>query len=744
MDERLASRDIVLIGAGHTNMHIVRMWKMAPIPDTRLTLISPFSRATYSGMLPGTLAGLYEPDEMAIDLYRFAAPNGVRVIIEEVVGLDPDRRRVNFANRPPIRFDVASVGIGSVPAGADRWASCAAFLPIKPMATFGDRFKTRLDDLQKSKPKKGIEEPLQVVVVGGGAAGVEVTLCLEARLPTQGLAAQATLVDSGDTVLRGYLPGTIRRVTDHFARRQIAIRSNVRVANVADDCVKLSDGTAIDADIVVWATGATPPALIENISLAKGDDGFLAVRDTLQTIDDKPVFAVGDSATLIDSPVRKSGVYAVREGPFLWENLQRFLSGQTLKPYVPQPGFLSLLADGEGGSFLDYKGISTHGRWAWQLKDHIDRKFMRMYQKYESMEDMPVPASRSRREDQPRPTMRCRGCGGKAGAGVLRAALERIGEEHPSRQHNAVKHPEDAAMLDPKSPAEMITIDFFQGFMDDPWLVGRVAALNSLSDIWATGGKPTQALAMVQLQEGEPRQQTELLYQVLSGSLYEFDRCGVELLGGHTTESAELTVGFTVMGTLDGKPALLKSDAKPGDVLILTKALGTGTLLAGIPQARTRGEWVDSLLASMLKSNEAASVVAREVETNAVTDVTGFGLAGHLLEILDASNLDADIRLSDLPLLPGARELLEEGLESTLAPANREVAIRTKCSDDRMTSLPEFAALFDPQTSGGLLLSVSPEKERQLHDHLRETGVDAWTIGRFRETTTSPTLHLTE
>ncbi|MFT4560074.1 MAG: selenide,water dikinase, partial [Planctomycetaceae bacterium] len=381
MDERLASRDIVLIGAGHTNMHIVRMWKMAPIPDTRLTLISPFSRATYSGMLPGTLAGLYEPDEMAIDLYRFAAPIGVRVIVEEVVGLDPDRRRVNFANRPPIRFDVASVGIGSVPAEADRWTNRATFLPIKPMATFRDRLKTRLDDLRKSEPKKGIEEPLQVVVIGGGAAGVEVTLCLEARLRSQGLAARVSLVDSGDTVLRGYLPGTIKKVTNHLEKRQITIKSNVRVEAVTDDCLKLSDNTSVDADIVIWATGATPPALIKNIPLTKGDDGFLAVRDTLQTVDDKPVFAVGDSATLVDSPVRKSGVYAVREGPFLWENLQRFLSGQSLKPYVPQPGFLSLLADGEGSSFLDYKGISAHSRWAWQLKDHIDRKFMRMYQK---------------------------------------------------------------------------------------------------------------------------------------------------------------------------------------------------------------------------------------------------------------------------------------------------------------------------------------------------------------------------
>ena len=196
------------------------------------------------------------------------------------------------------------------------------------------------------------------------------------------------------------------------------------------------------------------------------------------------------------------------------------------------------------------------------------------------------------------------------------------------------------------------------------------------------------------------------------------------------------------MGTLDGKPALLKSDAQPGDVLIITKALGTGTLLAGIPQARTRGEWVDSLLASMVKSNETASIVARHAQANAVTDVTGFGLAGHLLEILDASELNAEVRLSDLPLLPGAKQLLQEGLESTLAPANRETSIRTKCADESMTNSPEFAALFDPQTSGGLLLSISPEEEHLLHNQLNDAGVDSWTIGRFLESSTQPVLHL--
>ena len=744
MDEKLASRDIVLIGAGHTNMHIVRMWKMDPIRDARLTLISPFSRATYSGMLPGTLAGLYEPDEMAIDLFRFAAPSGIRVIIDDAIGLDPDRRRVLLGMRPPIRFDVASVGIGSVPAEANRWSTSPAFLPIKPMATFRGRLQNRLDELQQSAPERGAEFPIRVVVVGGGAAGTEVTMCLDARLRSQGLNVATTLVDSGSRILRGYLPRTVDRVTSYLAQRSINIHPGVRVEEIAGTSLRLSNGQSLDADIVIWATGATPPPLINNIPLSKGDDGFLAVHNTLQTIDHESVFAVGDSATLVDSPVRKSGVYAVREGPFLWENLKRFLNNQPLMAYEPQPGFLSLLADGQGGAFLDYKGVSAHGRWAWRLKDHIDRKFMRMYQQYDSLEKMPAPRRNTAAETPARPTMRCRGCGGKAGAGVLRAALERIGSERPDKHHNAVEHPEDAAMLDPTSPAEMFTIDFFQGFMDDPWLIGRVAALNSLSDIWATGGSPTQALAMVQLQEGDPRQQTELLYQVLSGCLYEFDRCGVELLGGHTTESSELTVGFTVMGTLDGQPPLLKSGAKSGDVLILTKAIGTGTLLAGIPQARTRGEWVDSLLTSMLKANDVAAIAARKAEVHAVTDVTGFGLAGHLLEMLDASKLDADLSLSRLPLLPGANQLLLEGLESTLAPANRETAVRIECVDERMTSRPEFAALFDPQTSGGLLLSIASDRENLLHTQLRDAGVDAWTIGQFRETSTAPTLRLVE
>ena len=737
MDERLPSRDIVLVGAGHTNMHIVRMWRMNPLPDTRLTLVSPFSRATYSGMLPGTLAGLYEPEEMEVDLWRFVAPSGVRLIVDEAVRIDGEKRRVHFCERPSIRFDVASVGVGSMPAGGDRWRDVPCCIPIKPMATFRQRLAERLDSLRESDRGISGQSPVRAVVVGGGAAGVEICLCLEAILRRDGVAAEVSLVDSRPAILGGYLPGTIRRVTDELSRRGIRLQSGVRVEAVNAESLQLSDGEELPVDIVIWSTGAAPPPLIQNTDLPKANDGFLAVDRNLQSTSGYPVFAVGDSASLIHSPVAKSGVYAVREGPFLWENLRRFLRNQSLKPYPPQPGFLSLLADGDGGAFLNYKRIAASGRWCWKYKDHIDRKFMRMFQDYRPMA---MPTAVATPADESAPQMRCRGCGGKAGANVLHAAFERLRDSNAGNtqiKHRAFEAAEDAARLDPQSGTpDLISVDFFQPFLDDPWLVGRIAALNSLSDLWATGGRPTGALATVQLPVGSPQQQSELLAHLLAGSLTEFNAVNVELLGGHTIEGAELSIGFTVVGSLDGQQPLQKAGLRPGDLLVLTKPLGTGTLLAGIPQAHTRANWVDQLQSVMLTSNRRAAEIARSIGASAVTDITGFGLAGHLFEMLDASRVSAELSLQNIPLIDGFAELAAAGIESTLAPANQEIADRITVENNAITKLPQWAALFDPQTSGGLLLAVSPSRLPKLHN-AASNAFDVSVIGRATATKTA-------
>lgn len=703
MHQRPATHDLVLVGAGHTNMHIVRMFRMHPIPGVRLTVISPTGIAPYSGMLPGTLAGLYSPDDMVVDLYRAVEPSGMQLIVASATGLDPKKRRVYLQDRPPVRYDVCCVGIGSVPARRDLWARNERVLSIKPMATFLDRLDAQLGQLSGT-------EPIRVCIVGGGAAGTEVTFCLEAYLEKRGLSASVCLIDSGDEILSNYLPKTKQLAAREMSRRGIRVLTNRLVTDITASTLVFEDGEEEPADLVIWAAAAAPPEVLDQFALPKAEDGFLAVEKTLQSTDGSRVFVVGDTASFVQDPVPKAGVYAVREGPVLWDNIRRMLNNQPLVEYEPQSGFMSLLATGDGRAIGQYLGVSLHAGWVWKLKDYIDRRFMRMHQAYEPMD--PSAMSVEDQEDSA-PAMKCRGCGGKVGAGVLSAALERL-RETGSQSVNLME-PDDAAIIDlTGGPSNIVSVDFFQAFLSDPFLVGRVAALNALSDIWAMGADPTGALAMVTLPEAAPGLQTETLFQLLAGGVYELDRAGADLLGGHTIESPEMTIGYTTLGRMpDTREPFRKSGVREGDRLILTRPLGTGTLLAGIGECLTRSEWMHSLLTHMLVSNQSAAAIARDFEIVAATDVTGFGLAGHLLEMLTASNLAASLHLDEIPLHDGFEELTAAGIRSTLYESNRDAAQ----NDGAARELPNAAAvhaLFDPQTSGGLLLAVPPAKADEV------------------------------
>jgi selenide,water dikinase len=553
-----------------------------------------------------------------------------------------------------------------------------------------------------------------------------------------------SLVDANAEILSGYSAGTIAHARRELAARGITVLTGRRVKTIGGQTgsdVEFDDGTSLAADIIIWATAAAPPPALANFRLPKAADGFLAVDATLKTIADFPVFAVGDSATIAGQQLPKAGVYAVREGPILWDNLNRIFGGRELMRYEPQRGFLSLLSTGDGRAIAQYKGFSGHGRWAWKWKDHIDRKFMKMYQDYTPRADMPQSASSRRaggtnflqigarprifpsHEVSPSVAMRCAGCGSKIGANILSAALERLNLPTDGRTKLGLEAPDDATVLDRNTaPVDVLSVDFFPAFMDDPYLVGRIAVLNSLSDLWAMGSEPLGAMAIVTLPEGSPTQQTELLYQLLAGGVRELTEAGATLWGGHTTEGPELTVGYTVAGKLDGRTPFTKGNLKSGDRLILTKPLGTATLLAAQRQSLCRARWFEAMLASMLRSNSDSARMARTFGVQAVTDVTGFGLAGHLLEMLDASRVSARLSLGAIPLLEGFAELNARGVRSSLDPANRARESRCRPARPALTSRPEYHALFDPQTSGGLLISVPANKAADFVKELKANG----------------------
>jgi selenide,water dikinase len=340
--------------------------------------------------------------------------------------------------------------------------------------------------------------------------------------------------------------------------------------------------------------------------------------------------------------------------------------------------------------------------------------------------------------------MRCTGCGGKIGSQILSAALSRLPTSSDGRTTVGLATPDDAAVIDRHAaPVDVLSVDFFPAFLNDPYLVGRVAALNALSDLWAMGSQPLGAMAIVTLPEGAARQQTELLYQLLAGGFRELTSAGATLWGGHTTQGPELTIGYAVAGQLAGEVPFTKGGLRAGDRLILTKPLGTATLLAAHQLSLCRAEWMDELIEQLLQSNAAASRLAREFGVAAATDVTGFGLAGHLFEMLDASRVSARLSLGSLPLLNGFAELNAAGVRSSLDPANRTVESRCRLADATRAARPAYHALFDPQTSGGLLIAVPEPRARAFVSQLKERGVArAVDVGEVVASPEAPVLEL--
>lgn len=742
MQKLLGRNTIVLLGIGHTNAHVLKMWKMNPLDNAQLVCISNDPIATYSGMMPGVLAGQYEVPQMEIDLVRLCVSAGARLIIGEVTGIDAENREVHFADRPPLLFDALSIGIGSRPSFrgvelASRSASeeekPANLVAIKPMQTFLPRLRRRMETLCRNarEGRKGSEPSsrMNIAVVGGGIGSIEVAFCLDQRLKQQpesiGLAAdqeyQISLVTGGAQIGSGLNQQTTAKIIKECQRRGISVQVQSRVTQVVESNefsgLRLKDGSSLPADAVVWATSAVAPPLLSKLGFETDDKGFLLTRSTLQLKSHDRIFAVGDTGTMEAYQLPKAGVYAVRQGPVLWDNLRRLVWNRKLTQYVPQTKFLKLVNTASGSAIAEYGSRAFEGRWCWWLKDRIDRKFMAMYQQYEPMEMKPQPANAD-----PAAAMRCLGCGGKIGSKLLSQVLGEL--EIP--QHDDVliglEDPDDAAIVKTANGQVTVTTDFFASPLDDPYLVGKLAMLNSASDCFVMGAQPTSALAIVELPLGHPRAQLQVMRELMAGAVEELRTMGATIVGGHSIEGPRLTAGFTVLGNQLTDPTT-KGMLQVGDQLVLTKPLGSGVLLAALMQAQLDGRVYVELIQSMVQSNQLVLELIQSNQVTSATDVTGFGLAGHLIEMLKASKLSANVHIADVPLYPTCRDLLEAGFESTLAPDNRLIVESIEFATEGVSDL-DLAPLFDPQTCGGLLLGVQPDACDRLLSKLAEQGCD--------------------
>ena len=273
------------------------------------------------------------------------------------------------------------------------------------------------------------------------------------------------------------------------------------------------------------------------------------------------------------------------------------------------------------------------------------------------------------------------------------------------------------------------TVDFFTPVVDDPYTYGQIAATNALSDVYAMGGTPMSALAMVCFPENGD---LAILERILAGGLSKMVEAGCTVIGGHSIRDAEIKFGYAVTGSIHPKKILTNSGAKAGDVLLFTKSIGTGVISTAIKKQKAEPAWIDAATRSMTTLNKAAAEVIRTgaFAIHAMTDVTGFGLIGHLREMCLGSNVSARIHSKEIPLLPGAVECVRAGFIPGGLNANRDFA---ECVVGYEKGIDEIlkTLLFDPQTAGGLLISVAPDSADSLQSSLQNAGVPTARIGEI-------------
>ena len=713
-------QDLVLVGGGHAHALVLRKLAMARPAGLRVTLISSAAFTPYSGMLPGLLAGHYAFEDTHIDLLRLCQWAGVRFLDDTVNGLDPQARRLSCKKRGALGYELLSIDIGcepeldSVP-GAREYAT-----PVKPVAGLWRRWAA----LAADPPRRG----RRIAVVGGGAGSVELALAMAHRLREH--PPQISLYCGAAQILPGYSRAARRVVTRQLAALGVALYRDHRVAEVSTGTLHFGQGQRRGFDTLIWATGASAAPWIKDSGLPVDARGFMTTHDTLQSTGFANVFGAGDIATQCRHPRPKAGVYAVRQGPVLAANLLACAAGRRLREHRPQRRFLSLLALGAKRAVAERGGLSAQGAWVWRWKDRIDRRFMRQFHDLPPPRMARWPSGLRRPRESEHEQAPCGGCGAKISADALREVLDELSQRYPEHIPPATQR-DDAACLEAPAPL-MQSVDGLRALLDDPWRMGRIAAQHALSDLYACAAIPHSALPLLTLAFSASALQRRDLRLVMEGALSVFVPAGCRILGGHSMQGPELQIAFAVNGRPNHNRTLSKRGAQAGDVLILTKALGGGALFAAHMQHRACGRDIETALEQMEAGNGAAAAVALSAGARAATDVSGFGFAGHLAEML-GDTLTARLEADALPALPGAVEAMRQGVFSTLHEANRNALkghIATSPAGGAVEDLRR-ELLFDPQTSGGLLLAVPPDAADTALNELCARGVTAALVGEI-------------
>lgn len=354
----ISDYDLLLLGAGHAHLGVLRRWALVERPPGRIALLSPGPQAWYSGMLPGLLAGRHAAADCQVELLALCRAAKVELIISPVQSLSAAQQQVQLADGRSLKARWLSLNVGAQIATPPQQGDAMQLLAVKPFADF----------LAGWQQWQAFPQPL--AILGGGAAGVELALALAGQVPQLALFCAGHLLD-------GLSPGLRLRALGHLRQRGVWVREDCPISRIENDCLLSGDEPVWRGRRLLLASGAKAFAWPAHSGLGCDEQGFVLVAPTLQSYTHPTIFAAGDCASLAGA--RKSGVYAVRQGPVLAANLGAALRGLPLKRYRPQRHSLALLATGDGGALLDWYGHSAGGQLYGRWKDWLDKGFIRRH-----------------------------------------------------------------------------------------------------------------------------------------------------------------------------------------------------------------------------------------------------------------------------------------------------------------------------------------------------------------------------
>lgn len=735
-------REVVLVGGGHSHIGVLRSLARQPLAGVRLTLISIDSHTPYSGMLPGYVAGHYRYDQTLIDLRRLAQFAGARCYVDEVIGIDREARQVLCRDRPPVSYDLLSINIGSTPHSAAVPGAAEYATAVKPIHRFNEGWLRLLDRVRSRAAVTTF------AVVGAGAGGVEMILAMQHRLCRELRALGRSpdelrfhLLSASAEVLPRHNAG-VRRCFDHLlAERGVLVHRAAVVTRVLPGSLGLSSGESLAIDEVVWVTQAGGAPWLRECALSLDGSGFIEVRNTLQTVTDPLIFAAGDCAALVGSPLEKSGVFAVRQGEVLAANLRRLACGQPLQDYRPQSRWLALIGTGDQQAVASRGAMYARGHWVWLWKIWIDRRFMDRLATRSTRSGVAATGSPIADLDEIQASEApgvLAGCCLPAGwavpatpDGSLDSLLGGPGGGETLRTSLA---PDTGAASVVQTGESIRTVNFLVAPVDDPWLFGRMAAAHVLSEFFARGGDAQAAQILVVVPPGCERRIAGDVSAVCRGVDQELRASGCALTAVRTVSGNELAVVLVTDGRAGSRAqtARLPAGIRPGDVLMVNKPIGLATLLAAHRRFPLPGRYIDEALRLLVESNQDAASCFREHEATACIRLEGFGLPEQLAALVTRVGLAAEIDTAAVPVADGAAMAL------ALLRSSRSLrdGHRVRDSADRNPSAPAperiGAALFRAGlTAGGLLASVPDARAAGCLRALRALGYTrAASVGR--------------